>query len=138
MHGPGAWVCDIVSASDCVGYVARPCVGGSSDGLLVASDLYECFLVRSSTLWLLPFTLLRLLTHGPRTCRCSCISYGTKSALMHAHGRTAGSVELCSTHHTSGALCFLQLPCLVGLGSHLAQMNVNAFGQLSCTQHDRS
>ena len=40
-----------------MGYVVRPCVWESSGGWLVARNLYECVLMRSSTLLLLPFTL---------------------------------------------------------------------------------
>ena len=38
----------------------RLCVGESSDGWLVCMGFCECALIRSSTLWLLPCTLLQL------------------------------------------------------------------------------
>ena len=44
----------------CVCCAVRLCLGERSDGLLVAWRLYECVLILSSTLWLLPFTLLQL------------------------------------------------------------------------------
>jgi hypothetical protein len=42
------------------------CVCEISDGLLVAWDVCECMPIRSSTVWLLPFTLLQILCHNRR------------------------------------------------------------------------
>ena len=59
LHGPvmyrGVWGGGF---SGGVSWAVRPCVCENSDGWLVAGGPSECMLIRSSTVWLLPFTFL--------------------------------------------------------------------------------
>ena len=63
----GIYVRSVVSG--CASCAGSLCVCEKRDGWLVAWGLCECMLIRSSIVWLLPSTLLKLRTENKETGR---------------------------------------------------------------------